>query len=69
MSDNWNYPTTGGTYLRDDATGALTRVEPPLPVDPEPPAPEIDAEADPAAAPVAQAAGNSFTGKNRKGTV
>ncbi len=33
-------PTTGGTYIRDPETGALTRVPDDAPASPEPPTPD-----------------------------
>ena len=65
MSQNWDYPTGGGTYTRDDATGALTRIEPPLPVDTAPPEPAPEADADLATDPASSA---QPTTKSRKGT-
>ena len=68
MSTDWDYPTSGGTYIRDDATGTLRKLESELPVDPAPPAtepdPVLEAGTDPAAAALAQPAP-----KSRKGTV
>lgn len=76
LDKTWDYPTAGGSYVRDDATGALTRVEPLLPADPAPPGPGIaegmtgaDPGVEGVAAPEAQPTGTGAAGKNRKGTV